>query len=237
MFVSTLETERQINGDLRSAIKASFAPSYGRFLQVDPVGYDDDINLYAYVANDPVNFRDRTGMRRCGPRCWETDEPAVEDRPDVVAPAAARQYAAEHRSQVNVRDSIEAINTNEKFSAVVREGEGFRVQRVGTRGARASDDGETIRSEGTRPPNTEMVMHGHFDTIVPGELDDSAVIQNGLANGIENNGRFGVVEFVDGRFRYSLDRGRLATPEGRNAKSEQDRIQDRLDEFQRRLRQ
>jgi RHS repeat-associated protein len=35
----------------------------GRFLQVDPTGYDDQLNLYAYVADDPINRTDPDGLQ------------------------------------------------------------------------------------------------------------------------------------------------------------------------------
>lgn len=40
-----------------------YDPMLGRFLQTDPIGYQEDANLYAYVGNNPVNLIDPTGMQ------------------------------------------------------------------------------------------------------------------------------------------------------------------------------
>ncbi|WP_043289336.1 RHS repeat-associated core domain-containing protein, partial [Paraburkholderia oxyphila] len=59
----------------------------GRFLQTDPVGYADDLNLYAYVKNNPINLTDPSGLIASASGNFASNTTAPATTPKLDTPA------------------------------------------------------------------------------------------------------------------------------------------------------
>lgn len=91
-------------GAISLAIGSS--PLEARFLQADPVGYDDQINLYAYVANDPINMTDPTGAVRC----------SNDSRCEAVHAAAAQARGIAQRGASDLRSLAQAVESGAELN-------------------------------------------------------------------------------------------------------------------------
>jgi RHS repeat-associated protein len=157
-----------------------YDPATGLFLEQDPAGYEDSVNLYAAFSNNPNSFRDPTGMMSLPriprvPRVPPVRRPLPGAGPRVraVAPGTVKPTRRPLPSSVNQKSPVTARTQNDLKNAL----ESPAVLRD-ARSSRATQPAATVDADTAFSPRTAIHQDaGYFSNIRRMQSDQTVVSQ------------------------------------------------------------
>jgi len=221
-----------------------------RFLQTDPVGYQDDLNPYTYVGNNPSNKADPSGKWQQCPdmkNCVQATEHYDGDKTHVPS------MTLSGKREDAVKEAIPRYDLSHKGGK--DEKTGFNVEKDGKDAVvdtpsetRSSNPNGALRGDfsghteavSTAPAGRTDEIHGHIVdgpnkanglADPPSGIGDAQPLEHGMTNTTVFSDRAGVRETPDGQLQFRMLQGTLGPDEMKAIGENLDRQQGMLEDY------